>query len=118
MAGARFFARLPFYLRRQISLTEANTRLAEGLRRRSGRFLDRLRNDVFAHAGSVYSELFRHAGCTTGDLESAVAAGASAAGRIGELTARHVIPAPEPQLEDVMLETGHDWAVPGTESAR
>jgi len=33
------------------------------------------------------------------DVDAAVAAGAAAAGRIGELLARHVIPAPETQLE-------------------
>jgi ethanolamine utilization protein EutM len=35
-----------------------------------------------------------------GDVESAVEAGARAAARVGELTARHVIPAPDPQLEE------------------
>ena len=34
------------------------------------------------------------------DVESAVEAGARAAARVGELTARHVIPAPDPQLEE------------------
>ena len=34
-----------------------------------------------------------------GDVEAAVAAGAEAAARVGEVFARHVIPAPEPQLE-------------------
>jgi len=38
------------------------------------------------------------------DVESAVEAGAAAAARIGELVARHVIPAPEPQLESIALE--------------
>jgi len=33
------------------------------------------------------------------EVDAAVAAGAAAAARIGELLARHVIPAPEPQLE-------------------
>lgn len=37
------------------------------------------------------------------DVESAVDAGAAAAARVGELVARHVIPAPEPQLESVAL---------------
>ncbi|MBI1798686.1 MAG: BMC domain-containing protein [Candidatus Eisenbacteria bacterium] len=35
-----------------------------------------------------------------GDVESAVEAGARAAARVGQVTARHVIPAPDPQLED------------------
>ena len=33
------------------------------------------------------------------DVDAAVAAGAAAAARIGEVLSRHVIPAPEPQLE-------------------
>ena len=33
------------------------------------------------------------------DVDAAVAAGAAAAARIGELMSRHVIPAPEPELE-------------------
>lgn len=35
-----------------------------------------------------------------GEVEAAVAAGAAAAARKGEVLARHVIPAPEPQLEE------------------
>jgi len=35
-----------------------------------------------------------------GEVEAAVAARAAAAGRLGEVLARHVIPAPEAQLED------------------
>jgi len=40
------------------------------------------------------------------EVEAAVAAGARAADRVGELQTRHVIPAPEPQLESVMLVSG------------
>jgi len=35
----------------------------------------------------------------TGSVEAAVEAGARAAARVGALIARHVIPAPDPQLE-------------------
>lgn len=35
----------------------------------------------------------------TGSVEAAVEAGALAAGRVGQLIARHVIPAPDSQLE-------------------
>jgi microcompartment protein CcmL/EutN len=35
-----------------------------------------------------------------GDVEAAVEAGARAAARVGELVVRHVIPAPDPQLEE------------------
>ena len=34
------------------------------------------------------------------EVDAAVAAGAAAAARVGELLSRHVIPAPEPQLEE------------------
>jgi ethanolamine utilization protein EutM len=37
------------------------------------------------------------------DVEAAVAAGAHSAQRVGELLTRHVIPAPEPQLETPLL---------------
>ena len=40
------------------------------------------------------------------EVEAAVAAGEQAAGRVGELLARHVIPAPETQLESHALEPG------------
>jgi ethanolamine utilization protein EutM len=39
-----------------------------------------------------------------GEVEAAVQAGARAAQRFGEVLARHVIPAPEPQLEPVLLK--------------
>ncbi len=37
------------------------------------------------------------------EVEAAVAAGARSAARVGELLTRHVIPAPEPDLEGVAL---------------
>lgn len=40
------------------------------------------------------------------EVEAAVAAGARAAARVGEVFARHVIPAPESDLEGVILEPG------------
>ena len=47
------------------------------------------------------------------EVEAAVAAGARAAERVGELLTRHVIPAPEPQLEDVILSLASGDGVPG-----
>jgi microcompartment protein CcmL/EutN len=41
------------------------------------------------------------------EVEAAVAAGARSAARVGELVTRHVIPAPEPELESVTLESQH-----------
>lgn len=38
-----------------------------------------------------------------GAVNAAVAAGAEAARRVGELVASHVIPSPHPQLEDILL---------------
>jgi len=46
------------------------------------------------------------------EVEAAVQAGAVSAGRVGEVLTRCVIPAPEPQLEDVMLSPRRAW--PGT----
>ena len=42
LAGARFFGRLPLYLRRRVTLPEARALLAERLRLRTERFADRL----------------------------------------------------------------------------
>ena len=50
------------------------------------------------------------------DVDAAVAAGAAAAGRIGELLARHVIPAPETQLEPTVA--GPSTAGPRGSGAR
>ena len=48
------------------------------------------------------------------DVEAAVAAGARSSGRVGTLLTQHVIPAPDPQLEDVPLGPELASAVPGT----
>ncbi len=62
-----------------------------------------------AHVRLVRFEVTRDALVTVvvrGDVaavDAAVAAGASAAARVGELLARHVIPAPEPQLEQPLI---------------
>ena len=72
IAGFRFFGKLPFYLHRRVSLPEARALQANRLRRRSERFLHRVRRDVFDHPGSVYHELFRHAGCELADVEIAI----------------------------------------------
>jgi len=39
------------------------------------------------------------------EVEAAVAAGARSAAKVGELLRQHVIPAPEPQLEMVLLQS-------------
>jgi ethanolamine utilization protein EutM len=43
---------------------------------------------------------------SVGSVEAAVESGASAAGRVGELIARHVIPAPDSQLEASAADPG------------
>ena len=46
------------------------------------------------------------------EVEAAVQAGAGAAQRVGELVTRHVIPAPEPELERPVLDPPGDEPVP------
>ncbi len=41
-----------------------------------------------------------------GSVEAAVEAGARAAGRVGEFVARHVIPAPDAQVESLLAAAG------------
>lgn len=71
-AGAQFFAQLPGYLRRPISLEKAHTSLAERLRRRDERFLEKVRLDIYERPASPYFQLLHHAGCELGDVESGV----------------------------------------------
>jgi ethanolamine utilization protein EutM len=46
------------------------------------------------------------------EVEASVAAGARAAERVGELLSRHVIPAPEPELEGPVLNPPGSAPVP------
>jgi hypothetical protein len=73
LAGARFFLRVPFFLRRPVQLAEARAMLRDGLARRADRLVDRIRRDVFGRPGSVYHRLFRQAGIEIGDVERLVA---------------------------------------------
>lgn len=70
--GAGFLVRTAVYLRRPLTLQEAHRRLGDCLQRRSERFLDRLRRDVFGQPDSLYQAFFRHAGCQYGDIENVV----------------------------------------------
>ena len=72
MAGARFFARLPLYLRRQITPQIARETQALRLQQRAQRLLERFRLDVYGRRGSVFHELLRHAGCEYGDIDAGV----------------------------------------------
>jgi ethanolamine utilization protein EutM len=51
-----------------------------------------------------------------GEVEAAVAAGAAAAARKGEVLARHVIPAPEDQLEKPIAGPPSDAAARGNDT--
>ena len=50
------------------------------------------------------------------EVEAAVAAGAAAALRLGEVLARHVIPAPEEQLEESIAGPPSPTAVRGNDT--
>lgn len=71
-AGAQFFLKLPAYLRRPVTLDQARTRLAEGLRDRESLFLDKVRLDIFGYPERPYAQLMRCAGCEYGDIEALV----------------------------------------------
>jgi len=71
-SAVRFFGHLPFYLHRRLTLDEARRLQAQRLHNRRRRLIDRLRNDIFNRPGSVYSQLFRHAGCELTDVENAI----------------------------------------------
>ena len=72
MAGARFFARLPGFLRRPITLGEARATLRHRLEHRADDFLRLAREVIFRSAASPYPELLAWAGCEYGDLEKMV----------------------------------------------
>ncbi len=71
-AGAQYFAKLPGYLRRPLSVEQARAGLAERLAARDERFLEKVRLDIYGQPASPYLELLRHAGCELGDIESGV----------------------------------------------
>ena len=70
--GAGLLARLPAFLRAPISLAEAEATIQRRLARRAADFLDLARRAVYAHPGSPYRLLLKHAGCEYGDLERLV----------------------------------------------
>ncbi len=71
-AGAQFFLKLPAYLRRPLTLDQARTQLAEGLRNRENLFLEKVRLDIFGYPERPYAQLMRCAGCEYGDIEGQV----------------------------------------------
>ena len=77
--GARFFCSLPVYLLRPVQLKDACRLITTRLAKREQLLVDRIRHDVFAHPGSIYHQLFRHAGCELGDIENLIKNGTDAA---------------------------------------
>lgn len=65
-------AELPGFVRKQISREDALRTLSDRLAHREDLFLSSLRDAVYAHPGSPYLQLLKHAGCEYGDLEEEV----------------------------------------------
>jgi hypothetical protein len=72
VASARFFPRLPAYLRRPITPDEAHATLRRRRERREHDFLALARRAIYGQAASPYRLLLREAGCEYGDLERLV----------------------------------------------
>ncbi|MBM3859571.1 MAG: hypothetical protein FJ395_07975 [Verrucomicrobia bacterium] len=70
--GAVFFGRLPFVLRKPLTLEESQRILQQRLADREQMFLSKLRRTVFEHDSSPYRPLLRRAGCEYGDVENGV----------------------------------------------
>jgi hypothetical protein len=72
LAGARFFAALPFHLARPLTRADARQRIQRDLASRADRLIDRLRHDVFHHPASPYLPLFHRAGISFDDAASRI----------------------------------------------
>ncbi len=70
--AARFFPRLPGFLRRRVTGTEARATVRARLATREADFLGLTRDLVWANPTSPYRALLAHAGCEPGDLERLV----------------------------------------------
>jgi len=68
----RFVVGLPRYLRRQISLDEAQDAIRQGVADREENFLRIARRGIFENPRSPYLPLLEDAGCSFGDLEASV----------------------------------------------
>lgn len=71
-AAARFFPRLPSFLRRPITSEEAHATLRRRRERRPEDFLALARRAIYEYAASPYARMLRIAGCEYGDLERLV----------------------------------------------
>ena len=72
LVGARFFARLPAFLRNPVSLDEARAVLRRRLEQREANFLALVRRAIYDKPGNPYRQLLDLAGCEYGDLERLV----------------------------------------------
>jgi hypothetical protein len=66
--GARFAWRLPFHLRRRLTVEEARATVDRRLARRDAAFLALVRRAVYDHPPSPYRALLAGAGCEYGDV--------------------------------------------------
>jgi hypothetical protein len=70
--AARFFPRLPGFLRRRVTGAEARRTVRARLANREADFLGLCRDLVYGNSASPYRALLTHAGCEPGDLERLV----------------------------------------------
>jgi hypothetical protein len=70
--AGRLLVRLPFFVRRQITIDEARMTVGQRLVTRETNFLALLRRAVYDNSGSPYMELLSVAGCEYGDVENLV----------------------------------------------
>jgi hypothetical protein len=68
----RFMTGLPGYLRRRVTLDEAEATIRQGLAERTSNFLRIARRGIYDNPASPYLPLLEMAGCEFGDLESSV----------------------------------------------
>jgi hypothetical protein len=70
--GARFFGRLPGFLRRSLDSKEARRVLETRFETRQARFLRLIREVVYAYPENPYRQLLDHVGCEHGDIQQLV----------------------------------------------
>jgi hypothetical protein len=71
-AFIRYLAGLPRFLRRQITLSDAEALVRRGFEQREDNFLLLMERGVYGHPGSPYAWLLRQARCEFGDLRTLV----------------------------------------------
>ncbi|HRJ21530.1 MAG TPA: hypothetical protein PLF84_20975 [Bryobacteraceae bacterium] len=71
-AFARYLSGLPRFLRRQMSLADAEALIRRGFEQREANFLLLMERGVYGHPGSPYAWLLRQARCEFGDLRTLV----------------------------------------------